>query len=115
MLDHEANEVQAHDSIGSSHEQSKISREVLSCTLTWSKCPSTDMYHILYQSRKKGLGWSGDCAQWTHLGSTGLSTFRAMGMRLNGTDDAICIAVSTSGFTLYEQFADQTTRLLIVQ
>ena len=45
----------------------------------------------------------------------GLSTFRAMGMRLNGTDDTICIAVSTSGFTLYEQFADQTTRLLIVQ
>ena len=117
MLDHDANEAIAHGSTGStagSQEQIEASREVLSCTLTWLGGPSTDMYHIFYQSRKKGSGVLGDSAQCRHLGSTGLSTFRAVGMRLHGTDDAICIAVSTSSLMLCQTFPDWTTSLSIV-
>ncbi len=114
MLDLEADEAKAHDSADRSHVQGNFKEKVLSCTLTWLKSPITDMYHISYQSKKKGSDLLGDSAQWTHLGSTGLSSFRAVGMRLHGTDDAICVAVSASSSALCWDYHDRTTSLLSV-
>ena len=95
-LAEQSDETSAYASASSSHGQNEHFPQVLSCTLIWMECPTADIYHIFYQSRKVSATSVSDCSPWAYLGSTGLSTFRAVDMRLLGKDDAISIAVSAS-------------------
>ena len=111
-LAEQSDEASAHTSASSIHVREQQSEQVLSCTLIWGECPDADLYHIFYQSREGNSTSLGDASQGTYLGSTGLSTFRAVNMRLLGNDDAISIAVSASGTTACWD-ADRRTSILV--
>ena len=70
-------------------------KQVLSCTLTWMRCSTTDMYHIYYQGGR-GKPSMQESSRWIYLGSTGLSKFRAVNMRLIGEEDFMRIAVTAT-------------------